>query len=126
MGGFGPPPQGGGFGGGGFQPPPQGFQQGPPPGAGEDETGTFRPAKAEPDAFGAVVTDDQPAGWAGTAKWVDGLDDGSCPEGYPIKGNASSRIYHLPGSSSYNQTHAELCFASEEDAAGAGYRPRAR
>lgn len=93
--------------------------------AGKDASGAFRPTKTEPDDFGVVVTDDEPSGLAGSANWVEGLADGSCPDDHPIKGNASSRIYHLPGSSSYNQTHAELCFASEDGATAAGYRPRA-
>lgn len=50
--------------------------------------------------------------------------DGSreCPDGFPIKGNASSNIYHMPGGRSYDQTIPEVCFASEDDAAAAGYR----
>jgi hypothetical protein len=42
----------------------------------------------------------------------------------PIKGNASSLIYHLPGQPSYAKTIAEVCFASEEEAQAAGYRAR--
>jgi len=54
------------------------------------------------------------------------LGDGSatCPADHPIKGNANSRIYHLPGQSSYDQTVPEYCFATEEDAQAAGFRPR--
>lgn len=94
--------------------------------AGEDERGTFRPTKAETDDFGTVVVDDAPAGLAGDERWVRGDGSHDCPEAYPIKGNASSRIFHVPGSSSYAQTIPELCFATEEDAVAAGYRPRAR
>lgn len=50
----------------------------------------------------------------------DGGQD--CVEGYPIKGNASSKIYHVAGQSSYERTIPELCFATEEDAIAAGYR----
>ena len=49
-----------------------------------------------------------------------------CPDGYPIKGNATSRIYHLPGQSSYEVTIPEICFATEADAQAAGFRPRRR
>jgi len=94
--------------------------------AGEDKTGTFRPTRVATDEFGTVVTDTTPAGLEGAVNWVKGLDDGTCPDDYPIKGNASSRIYHLPGESSYAQTHPEYCFASEADAVAAGYRPRAK
>jgi trigger factor len=54
---------------------------------------------------------------------VRGTGGAECVEGYPIKGNASSMIYHAPGSSSYDRTVPEMCFASEEDAVAAGYRP---
>ena len=93
--------------------------------AGEDETGTFRPTRAEPDDFGVVVTDDAPAGLA-AGNWVEGDGSPNCPDEFPIKGNANSRIYHLPGEPSYERTIAELCFATEEDAAAAGYRPRSK
>ena len=46
----------------------------------------------------------------------------TCPDGYPIKANAQSRIYHEPGQVSYPQTVAEFCFASGEAAEAAGYR----
>lgn len=45
-----------------------------------------------------------------------------CTEGYPIKGNASSKIYHEPNQTSYPQTIAEFCFASAEAAELAGFR----
>ncbi|MBA2596741.1 MAG: hypothetical protein H0V00_08985, partial [Chloroflexia bacterium] len=50
--------------------------------------------------------------------------DGSaiCPPEFPIKGNASSRIYHVPGQVSYPPTIAEFCFASTETAEAAGFR----
>jgi large subunit ribosomal protein L4 len=50
------------------------------------------------------------------------LEDDSQPEGYPIKGNASSKLYHVPGSSHYNRTVAEVWFATEEDAENAGFQ----
>jgi large subunit ribosomal protein L22 len=49
------------------------------------------------------------------------LEDDSQPEGYEIKGNASSMLYHVPGSRSYNQTKAEVWFATEADAEAAGF-----
>jgi hypothetical protein len=53
-------------------------------------------------------------------------DQRECPEEYPIKGNASSRIYHKPGESSYDATIPEICFASDEVADSMGFRPRKR
>ena len=94
--------------------------------AGTDGDGVFRPTRVESDAFGVVVTDPKPAGLNGDARWVASEGSAECPESYPIKGNASSRIYHRPGESSYEKTIPEFCFASEEDAVAAGYRPRAR
>lgn len=49
------------------------------------------------------------------------LADGSQPEGFPIKGNADSMLYHVPGSSHYEQTVAEVWFASAEAAEAAGF-----
>lgn len=51
------------------------------------------------------------------------------PEGKRIKGNINSkgeRIYHLPGSPAYEQTKAEVWFATEEEAREAGFRPPKR
>src|SRR5665811_1226645 len=53
---------------------------------------------------------------------VRGDGTSNTPDGYPIKGNASSKIYHMPGMPSYNGTKPEWCFATEEDAIAAGYR----
>jgi large subunit ribosomal protein L22 len=49
------------------------------------------------------------------------LDDDSQPEGFDIKGNADSMLYHVPGSRSYSQTKAEVWFATEADAEAAGF-----
>ena len=43
------------------------------------------------------------------------------PEGYGIKGNAQSMLYHEPGSRYYNQTKAEYWFESVEAAQAAGF-----
>lgn len=50
------------------------------------------------------------------------LPDGSEPEGFPVKGNTSSKLYHVPGSSFYKRTHAEVWFASAEAAEQAGFQ----
>ncbi|MGB3307485.1 MAG: hypothetical protein WBA63_14975 [Thermomicrobiales bacterium] len=54
--------------------------------------------------------------------WVPAKDHPEIPEGFPIKGNADSGIYHTPGSSAYTSTVAEIYFSSEEAAQRAGYR----
>ncbi|NMN96291.1 50S ribosomal protein L17 [Antrihabitans stalactiti] len=50
------------------------------------------------------------------------LEDGSQPEGFPIKGNADSMLYHVPDSRFYNSTVAEIWFADAEAAEAAGYQ----
>ncbi|MGQ0839150.1 50S ribosomal protein L17, sunset domain variant [Actinokineospora sp.] len=49
------------------------------------------------------------------------LEDGSQPEGFPIKGNADSMLYHVPDSAFYDRTVAEVWFATAEDAEAAGF-----
>lgn len=50
---------------------------------------------------------------------VSGWD---CPAWAPIKGNASSMIYHMPGGAYYTRTKPEMCFATETAAQRAGFR----
>jgi large subunit ribosomal protein L22 len=50
------------------------------------------------------------------------LDDGGQPEGYEIKGNADSMLYHLPGTAFYDRTIAEVWFDTTENAEAAGYQ----
>ena len=50
------------------------------------------------------------------------LADGSQPEGFPVKGNVDSMLYHVPGSSFYARTEAEVWFASAEAAEAAGFQ----
>jgi hypothetical protein len=52
---------------------------------------------------------------------VSGDGTSECPADYPVKGNADSGIYHMPGSPSYAQTIPEYCFASASDAEAAGF-----
>jgi len=49
-----------------------------------------------------------------------------CPKGYPVKGNASSMIYHVPGGAYYTRTNPEECFATTAAARAAGYRASMR
>jgi hypothetical protein len=64
----------------------------------------------------------QPAAAAPRERWV-GPVDGQCPNGYPIKANDKSRIFHVPGGRFYDRTVAERCYATEDDAVADGYRP---
>ena len=45
----------------------------------------------------------------------------TAPEGFDIKGNADSMLYHVPGSRYYNQTKAEVWFDTVESAEAAGF-----
>ncbi len=56
--------------------------------------------------------------WEGS---VDATDDGEAPEGYEIKGNAQSMLFHTPDSRYYKATKAEVWFDSEESAVAAGF-----
>jgi large subunit ribosomal protein L17 len=49
------------------------------------------------------------------------LSDGGQPDGFPVKGNEDSKLYHVPGSSHYDRTVAEVWFASAEAAEAAGF-----
>lgn len=48
--------------------------------------------------------------------------DGECPSWAPVKGNADSGIYHVPGGRWYKVTKAEECFTSASAARAHGYR----
>ncbi len=50
------------------------------------------------------------------------LEDASqAPEGFPVKGNEGSKKYHEPDSQWFDQTTAEIWFASAEAAEAAGF-----
>jgi large subunit ribosomal protein L17 len=48
-------------------------------------------------------------------------EDGSQPEGFPVKGNADSMLYHEPDTQYYDRTVAEVWFATAEAAEAAGF-----
>ena len=49
------------------------------------------------------------------------IDGDEMPEGFPIKGNAGSMLYHLPDTAFYGRTVAEVWFATEDAATAAGF-----
>ena len=65
-------------------------------------------------APGAESTSDGPA-------WVEPAD-GQCPLSHPVKGNASSNIYHVPGSRFYDMTTPERCYLDAAAAEADGMR----
>ena len=60
-------------------------------------------------------------GGQGSLPWVLPVD-GECPEGYPVKANDNSGIYHVPNGRFYARTKAERCYIDAESAAADGYR----
>ena len=80
-------------------------------------------ATAKPaEATAAVVADVADAAAELPAGSVAANADGSMPDGFEIKGNSDSMLYHLPGSRFYSKTDAELWFATADDAEAAGYQ----
>jgi len=76
------------------------------------------PTKAvKASARGSEVDGDAPYGAGSHGPLADDAE----PAGFPVKGNESSKLYHVPGSAFYNRTVAEVWFASAEDAEKAGF-----
>ena len=57
--------------------------------------------------------------------WADPVDGEPVPDGYPVKVNERSGIYHVPGGLSYDRTRPTRCYATPEGAEADGFR-RAR
>jgi large subunit ribosomal protein L17 len=77
---------------------------------------------AEVEASGDAVeesasTEDAPYGPGSHAV----IEDDSQPEGFPIKGDEGSKLYHTPDSPAYEEAVAEVWFATEQDAQAAGF-----
>ena len=84
----------------------------------DDDVSLMEDATADSDADGEVNPDDASPFGAGSAAPAD---DGSGPEGWGIKGNADSMLYHTPDSRYYKVTKAEVWFDTEENAEAAGF-----
>lgn len=98
------------------------------PGVGDQDDGDQDDGEVDADAAGttAATTADEPAA-VGQGPYGQGSaaagEDGSGPDGWTVKGNEDSKLYHTPESHSWEQTRAEVWFASEEAAEAAGFRP---
>jgi large subunit ribosomal protein L22 len=79
-----------------------------------DDAGTTAQAVAAEVGAGVI---DAPYGDGSAAP----LEDGSAPDGFSIKGNAQSMLYHVEGTRYYKATKAEVWFATEEAAEAAGF-----
>ena len=75
------------------------------------------------DAADAEALEETTGGTAG--KYADSHvpleDPAKAPEGFPVKGNEESKKYHEPGGTWYDQTTAEVWFASPAAAEAAGF-----
>ena len=83
-----------------------------------------RSAASQKDSAQAAAT--TPAADSADAPYGEGshaplADAQEAPEGFEIKGNADSMLYHVPGTSFYDRTVAEVWFASAEAAEAAGF-----
>ena len=80
--------------------------------------------KAAEDADTADTTDTADEAAAAELREGGGAakEDGSAPEGYTVKGNADSNLYHEPDGQWYDQTVAEVWFKTAEDAEKAGFK----
>lgn len=88
----------------------------------EAESSETAPDTSEAPAEESASTADAPYGEGSHAP----LDDpAQAPEGFPIKGNEDSKIYHVPESPHYGRTVAEVWFASPQAAEAAGFEPPA-
>lgn len=64
----------------------------------------------------------QPQGGTGALRSYAPASRWDCPSYAPIKGNASSMIYHRPGQAYYDATTPEECFETGRGAERHGYR----
>ena len=84
-------------------------------------------AEAEGDVESAIVAfadlppEDTDEGGPYGPDSVGPTEDGSAPEGFTVKGNEDSKLYHTPESPSYDTTIAEVWFRTVEAAEAAGF-----
>jgi large subunit ribosomal protein L17 len=83
----------------------------------EIEAGAETAADTDDEIEESASTDEAPYGEGSHAA----LDDGTQPEGFPIKGDVDTMVYHEPGSSAYDSTDAEVWFENDEAAEDAGF-----
>ncbi len=72
------------------------------------------------DDDGVVNAEDVHPYGDGSHALIDG-DPDQMPEGFPVKGNDDSKLYHNENSPFYGRTKAEVWFANDEAAEAAGF-----
>lgn len=90
-----------------------------------EETATEATSEAtsetvDSDGDGESNADDASPYGEGSHALIDG-DPDQMPEGFPVKGNADSKLYHNEDSPFYGRTKAEVWFANDEAAEAAGF-----
>jgi len=80
-----------------------------------------KPSSQEASAFAASQKNTA----TGATLWAAPID-GQCPDGYPVKAAAGSRIFHVPGGAFYERTVPERCYATPADAVADGLRAAKR
>ena len=83
----------------------------------DDHDAEYAAGDADNDGEANAV-DESPHG-EGSHAPLDDVDE--MPDGYPIKGNAQSKLYHEPDSRYYKATKAEVWFDTVESAEAAGF-----
>jgi hypothetical protein len=87
-----------------------------------DAQPVWPPFDTEPPAItNALISEPIVANAAAQLPWVLPID-GACPDGYPVKANDGSKIFHVPGGRSYDRTIPERCYSTPEGALVDGYR----
>ncbi|HUP71932.1 MAG TPA: hypothetical protein VM282_02680 [Acidimicrobiales bacterium] len=71
------------------------------------------------------TTDSTAAATPTSPDWIEPVD-GACPLTHPVKGNANSRIYHVPGGRFYDSTVPERCYRDGTAAEADGMRASKR
>lgn len=78
-------------------------------------------AKAAAVEADEIKADEAPASDLPAGAHAPLEDADEAPEGFPIKGNADSKLYHRPGTRFFDSTVAEIWFADDASAEAAGY-----
>jgi len=85
------------------------------------------PTNAEPTLFDEPVADEVPAETDAVPPGRYGVGSAEAvphqgpPDGFTIKGNVQSKLFHTPDSPYYGRTRAEVWFRTEADAERAGF-----
>lgn len=58
--------------------------------------------------------------------WAEAHENGDCPDGFPIKANLKSKIFHSPGQLNYDRTNPDRCYVDAAAAEADGLRAAKR